>query len=176
MPRPRKFRNIQPFNLSSYSFNPESIDNGEKIDGLQKIFINLEELEALRLRHYKKIKQVPASEEMGISQTTFSRIITSAYEKITKALIEGKAINIQDHSFIGSNSPVGRGFHGQGRGMGQSGRQSLRKCMGSDGVSVSNAFQGFGCLNCGFEWEYDSKICPECKSDNIYRLIKKKSS
>lgn len=53
-----------------------------------------EEAEALRLRNIKDLEQEEAAKKMNTSQSTFQRILSSAYKKITKALIEGKAIKI----------------------------------------------------------------------------------
>jgi predicted DNA-binding protein (UPF0251 family) len=54
-----------------------------------------DELEALRLHDVDGLEQVPASEKMGISQPTFARILDSAYKKLAQALIQGKAIRIE---------------------------------------------------------------------------------
>ena len=190
MPRPRKFPCIKDIPLNSYNFIPHDI-LGENHIGTSKIYLNMSEIEAMRLRYYKNLKQADAAQKMEISQATFSRIITSAYEKITKALIEGKAINIQDGRPIqqrygnnlngGMGKGLGRGNNlrggmgkGLGRGLGntQSSPSSVPSKTNQDHLNPL-VFNGKGCLNCGFEWEYDFEICPECKSNNIYRLIKK---
>lgn len=53
-----------------------------------------EEAEALRLKHLKGFGQIEAAACMGISQSTFQRILTSAHQKMSEALITGKAIEI----------------------------------------------------------------------------------
>jgi predicted DNA-binding protein (UPF0251 family) len=68
--------------------------NGIKIPDLELIEIKREELEALRLKNIKQMEQIEAAKEMGISQSTFQRILSSAYEKISDALVNGKAIKI----------------------------------------------------------------------------------
>ena len=67
------------------------------------------EFEAMRLKHYGRITQEKAAKKMGISQPTFSRILGSAHEKITKALIEGKKIkiNVEDHDYTVSFTGYG---------------------------------------------------------------------
>jgi predicted DNA-binding protein (UPF0251 family) len=42
----------------------------------------------------KELEQEEAAKKMNTSQSTFQRILSSAYKKITEALIEGKAIKI----------------------------------------------------------------------------------
>jgi len=56
--------------------------------------LTTEEAEALRLRNIKDLDQEEAAKKMNTSQSTFQRILSSAYKKITEALIEGKAIKI----------------------------------------------------------------------------------
>lgn len=58
------------------------------------IELTIEEVEALRLRNMKDLEQEEAAKKMNTSQSTFQRILSSAYKKITEALIEGKAIKI----------------------------------------------------------------------------------
>jgi len=58
------------------------------------IELTVEETEALRLKNMKNLKQEEAAKSMNTSQSTFQRILSSAYKKITKALIEGRAIKI----------------------------------------------------------------------------------
>jgi len=48
----------------------------------------------LRLKNIKDLEQEEAAKKMNTSQSTFQRILSSAYKKITEALIEGKAIKI----------------------------------------------------------------------------------
>ena len=56
--------------------------------------LTTEEAEALRLKNIKDLEQEEAAKKMNTSQSTFQRILSSAYKKITEALIEGKAIKI----------------------------------------------------------------------------------
>jgi len=61
---------------------------------LEIIELTTEEVEALRLKNIKDLEQEEAAKKMNTSQSTFQRILSSAYKKITEALIEGKAIKI----------------------------------------------------------------------------------
>jgi len=56
--------------------------------------LNFEEVESLRLKNVENLDQVECARRMNTSQSTFQRILSSAYRKISRALIEGKAIEI----------------------------------------------------------------------------------
>jgi len=61
---------------------------------LEVVGLTREEVEALRLKNIKNLDQIDAAKKMNTSQSTFQRILSSAYKKISKAIIEGKAIKI----------------------------------------------------------------------------------
>lgn len=61
---------------------------------LEVVELTREEVEALRLKNVKDLDQIEAAKKMNTSQSTFQRILSSAYRKISKAIIEGKAIKI----------------------------------------------------------------------------------
>jgi len=89
MVRPRLCRRIR-FNPNITYFKPQ----GVPMRYLEVIELTTEEAEALRLRNMKDLEQEEAAKKMNTSQSTFQRILSSAYKKITEALIEGKAIKI----------------------------------------------------------------------------------
>jgi len=89
MVRPRLCRRIR-FNPNITYFKPQ----GVPMRYLEIIELTIEEAEALRLRNIKDLEQEEAAKKMNTSQSTFQRILSSAYKKITEALIEGKAIKI----------------------------------------------------------------------------------
>jgi len=89
MPRPRLCRKIM-FDPNVTYFKPQ----GVPMRFLEVVELTTEEAEALRLRNMKDLEQEEAAKKMNTSQSTFQRILSSAYKKITKALIEGKAIKI----------------------------------------------------------------------------------
>ncbi len=89
MTRPRLCRRIE-FNPNITYFKPQ----GVPIRELEIVELTTEEVEALRLRNIKDLEQEEAAKKMNTSQSTFQRILSSAYKKITEALIEGKAIKI----------------------------------------------------------------------------------
>ena len=61
---------------------------------LDVVELSMEELEALRLKNILGFDQNQCAKRMKTSQSTFQRILASAYKKISKALVEGKAIKI----------------------------------------------------------------------------------
>jgi len=61
---------------------------------LDIVQITAEEIEALRLKNILDLDQTSAAKKMNTSQSTFQRILSSAYKKISQALIQGKAIEI----------------------------------------------------------------------------------
>ncbi len=94
MPRPRLCRRIR-FNPNVTYFKPQ----GVPMRFLDIVELTTEEAEALRLKNIKDLEQEEAAKKMNTSQSTFQRILSSAYKKITEALIEGKAIKINILSF-----------------------------------------------------------------------------
>lgn len=89
MPRPRQCRRIR-FNPNVTYFKPQ----GVPMRFLELVELTGEELEAIRLKNVKGLEQMEAAEKMDTSQSTFQRILSSAYKKIAEALVEGKAIKI----------------------------------------------------------------------------------
>jgi len=89
MPRPRLCRKIE-FNPNITYFKPQ----GVPIRELEIVELTAEEIEAYRLRHINDMEQQEAADKMHTSQSTYQRILCSAYKKIADALINGKAIKI----------------------------------------------------------------------------------
>ncbi len=89
MPRPRLKRKIG-FNPEIRYFKPQ----GVPMRYLEIIELSSEEIEAIRLKNIEDINQEECAKKMNTSQSTFQRILSSAYRKISKALINGNAIKI----------------------------------------------------------------------------------
>ena len=89
MPRPKSFRKVLLDPKADY-FKPQGIP----MRFLKVVELTLEEVEALRLRNEKDLEQTEAAKKMNTSQSTYQRILSSAYKKITDALVNGKAIKI----------------------------------------------------------------------------------
>jgi predicted DNA-binding protein (UPF0251 family) len=78
------------FNPKITYFKPQ----GVPLRLLELVQLTTEEIEAYRLRHLNDLEQKEAAEKMCTSQSTYQRILYSAYKKIADALINGKAIRI----------------------------------------------------------------------------------
>ncbi|OGF27131.1 hypothetical protein A2331_00045 [Candidatus Falkowbacteria bacterium RIFOXYB2_FULL_34_18] len=87
--RPCLSRNIK-FNPKADYFKPR----GVPMMDLKIIELTIEEGEALRLKNIEDLDQNECAKRMKTSQTTFQRILTSAYKKVSDALVNGKAISI----------------------------------------------------------------------------------
>jgi len=61
---------------------------------LDVVELSKEEVEALRLKNIKEFDQNICAEKMKTSQSTFQRILSSAYKKISQAIVNGRAIKI----------------------------------------------------------------------------------
>jgi len=58
----------------------------------RKISLDEDEMEAVRLSDFEGLYQQECANKMGVSRTTFSRLIQNAHKKIADALLHGKAI------------------------------------------------------------------------------------
>ncbi|NNJ44863.1 MAG: DUF134 domain-containing protein [Sulfurovum sp.] len=59
---------------------------------LEKTELDFDEMEAIRLSDYEGLYQQECADRMGVSRTTFSRILQQAHKKVSDALLHGKAI------------------------------------------------------------------------------------
>jgi predicted DNA-binding protein (UPF0251 family) len=62
----------------------------------EPIVISKAETESLRLKNIEELDQTTAAERMGVSQSTFQRLLASAHKKTSEALIEGRELRIGD--------------------------------------------------------------------------------
>ncbi|MBI9032052.1 DUF134 domain-containing protein [bacterium] len=90
MPRPKIRRMVaSPPRFSS--FKPVGVRRAS----LERIVLSLDEAEAIKLANFDKLGQQEASEEMGVSRPTFTRLLDSAQQKIADFLINGKELIIE---------------------------------------------------------------------------------
>ena len=89
MPRPRKRRRVGCLPRVT-NFQPVGL--GEQV---QVEVITFDEIEALRLKDLYGLDQDSCALEMGVAQSTFQRILTTARRKLSRAILEGKAIHIE---------------------------------------------------------------------------------
>ncbi|MBA7508227.1 hypothetical protein ES705_00149 [subsurface metagenome] len=74
--------------------------HGVSLDKLDELILTLEEIEALNLKDRQDLDQKDAARVMGISRSTFQRILKSARKKVITAIIEGKALKFEGGNYI----------------------------------------------------------------------------
>lgn len=87
--RPRTPRRIG-FTPNVCFFKPQGIP----LRKLETEVLSPEELEAVRLKNVDGLHQDKCADRMGVSQSTFQRMLAEANKKIATALVKGKAIRI----------------------------------------------------------------------------------
>ncbi|NLM87663.1 MAG: DUF134 domain-containing protein [Syntrophomonadaceae bacterium] len=105
MPRRPKCRRVGHVPRVNY-FKPA----GVPVVDLEEVILKIEEAEALRLKDLLGLEQVECAELMGISRTTFQRILVDAHRKVADAIIHGKALMVQ-----GGNYHYDQNFGGGGK-------------------------------------------------------------
>ncbi len=103
MPRPRKRRRLlrEPH---AVIYKPA----GVPLSDLRQVLLLQEELEALRLADLEGLSQEVAAGLMGVSRSTFQRILTRARQQVARALAEGQALAVEGGTFEVA-PPRGRG-------------------------------------------------------------------
>ncbi len=91
MPRRRKRGRVR-FRFGRICYKPCGIP----ANALDRVTISYDELEAIRLADLEGMYQQDASELMQISRPTFSRLLERAHKKIAEALINSKAIELEE--------------------------------------------------------------------------------
>lgn len=111
MPRPTCPRRVGFFPNITY-FKPAGVPIGV----LEEVILGNDEVEAIRLRNLVGLSQEEAASQMGVSQPTFHRILLSAHQKLTDALVNGKALRIEGGNVTSVEGQVGpcRWRHGWG--------------------------------------------------------------
>lgn len=90
MPRPRKHRRVSIKPIETI-YKPA----GVPLEKLQQVRLYPDELEALRLADLEGLTQVEAADRMGVSRSTFQRIVSHAHRQVALALVNGTALLIQ---------------------------------------------------------------------------------
>ena len=90
MVRPRKRRTISRTPRPAI-YKPA----GVPLERLRQILLMPDELEALRLAHLEDLPQSEAAGRMGISRSTFQRILERAHRQVSLALVEGQALRLE---------------------------------------------------------------------------------
>jgi len=160
MVRPRKLRQVDFLPQVGY-FRPQ----GGAPSPFSETRISLEELEAMRLIELEGMEQKKAAQKMKVSQPTLARILSSARQKVTKALVKGEAIRIEGGDYQMAPRFFGGGF-GRGRGGGR-GRMGGGFAAGPGGTCVCTN------PNCKHEVPHQAGVpcyqmkCPKCGSPMI---------
>jgi len=63
---------------------------------LEEVVLTKEEVESIKLKDFDNLEQTAAAQKMNTSQSTFQRILSSARKKVAEAIIEGKALKIEE--------------------------------------------------------------------------------
>jgi len=90
VPRPCKIRRVHGA-ITGIVFRPA----GKIWRGRDVVRLQLDELEALRLAHLQDRTQEESAAVMGVSRSTFSRILERASCKVAEALVERRALVIE---------------------------------------------------------------------------------
>lgn len=72
---------------------------GVPLFAVDEMVITVEEMEAIRLADVEELDQEPASVQMGISRSTFHRILAKAHTKIAQALWQGKSLRVDGGTY-----------------------------------------------------------------------------
>jgi predicted DNA-binding protein (UPF0251 family) len=90
MSRPQKNRRITdpPKMLGFKPFGMESCE-------MVSVMLQYDEFQCLKLVNYDHLSQEEASELMGVSRPTLTRIYNKALEKIATAFVEGRPVRIE---------------------------------------------------------------------------------
>jgi predicted DNA-binding protein (UPF0251 family) len=94
MPRPRKHRRLSSAPQPAI-FKPV----GVPLEALASVTLFHEELEALRLTDLEGCHQETAAAQMGISRSSFQRVVCEARRKLVHALVHGAALHIEGGTF-----------------------------------------------------------------------------
>lgn len=98
----------RPHNTRKICHLPETVcfkPAGMPIQDLEIIEMRMDELEALRLKDLVGTDQEEAAKQMGVSQPTFHRLISSAHLKVADALINGKVLIIEGGNIVVQPGP-----------------------------------------------------------------------
>jgi len=89
----------RPFKMRVVGRMPETRDfkpRGVPMHALQEVYLPLDGLEAMRLVEIEGLDQTSAAKRMGVSRQTFGRILGIARRTVTRALVDGMALRIEE--------------------------------------------------------------------------------
>ena len=152
---------------------------------LKPIELSVDEFEAIRFKDYHNIKQTESAEFMGISQSTFHRILNSTRHKLSTSLIEGRPIVIvKGDTMIDPNKYLCEDCGFQWSNPEKEYKEcpdckstNIRKLNANNKNNVSD--DTCSCPNCSYSEAKirgipcRTKICPKCGSSLQRRLCNK---
>lgn len=103
MPRPHKKRQCSRF-IGDRVYKPRSIPMMD----LERVRLELSELEAMRLCDVERMDQEEAGRSMGVSRGTIYRLLKSGRAKLVAAVLDSKAILIRRGDHDEAVHPHGR--------------------------------------------------------------------
>jgi predicted DNA-binding protein (UPF0251 family) len=95
MVRPRKCRRVCGKPNALY-FKPKGIP----LSTLAEVKLSIDRLEAIRLSDVEGLEQEKAAKRMKISRQTFGRILSRARRAIADAVVNGKALRIEEGDIV----------------------------------------------------------------------------
>ena len=90
MVRPKLCRKVC-FEPNIIYFKPAGVPMHE----LSEVILQIDELEAIRLKDCEGLEQQECAKKMNISQPTFHRLLFSARKKVADSILHGKALKIE---------------------------------------------------------------------------------
>lgn len=93
--RPKVKKIVSTIPIYAY-FKPQGIP----MTKLEVINLEVEEMEALKLKDMENLDQKSAAQRMGISRSTFQRLLSAARKKMVSSIIEGKALRVEGGNYI----------------------------------------------------------------------------
>lgn len=101
MPRPKNERIVHEPPLFT-DFKPAGIPGRS----LKQVLLSLDEYEAVRLADLEGLSHEEASVEMGVSRSTFSRLVEKSRNKIAEFIFQGKWLTIDGGNIHFSNNII----------------------------------------------------------------------
>jgi predicted DNA-binding protein (UPF0251 family) len=89
MPRPENNRIVHEPPIFT-EFKPAGIP----LTNLKQVLLSLDEFEAMRLADFMGMSHEEAADEMGVSRSTFSRLIEKSRKKIAEFIFRGRLLTI----------------------------------------------------------------------------------
>ena len=124
------------------SFKPIGVP-GRSLD---EILLSLDEYEAIRLADYHGFSHEEAADEMGVSRSTFSRLIVKSRKQLATFLIQGKILKVDGGQVHFKNNVLR--CNNCGYMFRRSIQVSLKKCPECNSENIENFAGAYGHGHC----------------------------